>query len=150
MARHGALGGARGRRGRARRVAAGGFRSPPGGRTAAGGAARSECLAIGGGSFISELVALAGARNAFGDIGAPSAVVSLEAVVARNPDVVLVLGLDSAAGSLGRQPGWSAIPAVRNGHVLAVQGSEFDRPSPRLPDAVGTLARRLAALETPH
>lgn len=104
-------------------------------------------MAIGGGSFISELLSLAGARNAFADIGAPSAVVSLESVAQRNPDVVLVLGPDSEATALARRPGWQAIAAVRRGRVLAIRGSEFNRPSPRLPDAVRRLAERLEAAE---
>jgi iron complex transport system substrate-binding protein len=102
-------------------------------------------MAIGGGSFISELVTLAGGRNAFGDIRSPSAVVGLESVAQRNPDVVLVLGSDSEAVALARRPGWQAIGAVRRGRVLAIQGSEFTRPSPRLPDAVRRLAERFDA-----
>jgi len=103
-------------------------------------------IAIGAGSFLSELLTLAGARNAFSDLRTPSAVVSLEAVVARDPDVVLVLGPDSVTRAVGARPGWRAIPAVRTGRVVAVDGSAFDRPSPRLPDAVRILEARLAAL----
>lgn len=103
-------------------------------------------LAIGAGSFVSELVTLAGGRNAFGDIRGPSAPVSLEAIVARRPSVVLVLGPDSVIPEVSMRPGWRAIPAVRAGQVMAVDGSEFNRPSPRLPDAVRRLAVRLALL----
>ncbi len=102
-------------------------------------------FAIGAGSFVSELAGLAGARNAFADLGGPSAVVSLEAVVARNPDLVLVLGPEEMAAEIARRPGWRAIPAVREGRVLAVDGGEFNRPSPRLPDAVRALVARLTA-----
>jgi len=70
-------------------------------------------------------------------------VVSLEAVVARNPDLVLVLGPDSIAPRVRRRPGWRAIPAVRAGRVVAVDGSQFNRPSPRLPEAVSELRGRL-------
>ncbi len=101
--------------------------------------------AIGAGSFVSELVGLAGARNVFADIAAPSAAVSLEAVVARDPDLVLVLGPQSMAAELGRRPGWGAVAAVRRGGVVAADGGEFNRPSPRLPDAVRALALRFAA-----
>ncbi|MFI5207943.1 MAG: ABC transporter substrate-binding protein [Gemmatimonadales bacterium] len=104
-------------------------------------------MAIGGGSFLSELVTLAGARNAFGDIRAPSAALSLETAAQRNPDVVLVLGPDSEANGLARRPGWQAIAAVRRGRVLGIQGSEFNRPSPRLPEAVLKLAERLRVAE---
>jgi len=103
-------------------------------------------IAIGAGSFISELVTLAGGRNAFADLPGPSGPVSLEAIVARRPDVVLVLGPDSVIPDVSRRPGWRAIPAVRLGRVMAVDGGEFNRPSPRLPDAVRALAARLASL----
>jgi iron complex transport system substrate-binding protein len=100
-------------------------------------------IAIGGGSFLSELVARAGGRNAFDDLRAASAEVSLEAIAARDPDVVLVLGSDAAAAQVAQRPGWRAIRAVREGRVVAVEGSAFDRPSPRFPDAVRLLAARL-------
>jgi len=101
-------------------------------------------IAIGRGSFVSELFELAGARNAFDDITGPSAVVSLEAVVAKAPDLVVILGPDSARHDVRRRPGWAAIPAVRGGHIIAVDGSELNRPSPRLPDAVARLKAALA------
>jgi iron complex transport system substrate-binding protein len=107
-------------------------------------------MAIGAGSFISELLTLAGARNAFADVASPSAVVGLESAARRNPDLVLLLGADSEATALARRPGWSAIAAVRRGRVIAIQGSEFNRPSPRLPAAVQRLAERFDAAERSH
>jgi iron complex transport system substrate-binding protein len=104
-------------------------------------------IAIGAGSFVSELVELAGGRNIFGDIAAPSAVVSLEAIVARDPDVIVVLGPDEAAREVGRRGGWRAVRAVSEGRVIGVDGSAFNRPSPRLPEALTALAARLAATE---
>ncbi len=102
-------------------------------------------LAIGAGSFLSELVSLAGGRNIFDDLPGPSGPVSLEAVVTRDPDWVVVPGPDSAAASLGGRAGWRAIRAVRTGRVMGVDGSRFDRPSPRLPEAVAAVAFRLRA-----
>jgi ABC-type Fe3+-hydroxamate transport system substrate-binding protein len=102
-------------------------------------------IAIGAGSFVSELVELAGARNAFGDVRAPSAPVSLEAVVARDPDLVVVLGPEDAARRLRQRPLWQAIPAVRERRVIALDGGAFNRPSPRLPEAVRALRARLPA-----
>ena len=103
-------------------------------------------IAIGENSFVSELLVLAGGANAFDDITGPSAVVSLEAIVARNPDAVLVLGPDSIIPDIRRRPGWGVIPAVRAGRVIAVDGSEFNRPSPRLPAAVARLADRVQVI----
>jgi iron complex transport system substrate-binding protein len=103
-------------------------------------------IAIGKGSFVSELLELAGGANAFADIEGPSAVVSLEAIVAHRPDAVLVLGPDSTTREIAQRPGWQALGPVRGGRILAVDGGEFNRPSPRIPDAVSQLRAKLAAV----
>jgi len=103
-------------------------------------------IALGAGSFVSELVELAGGRNVFGDIPAPSAPVSLEAVAARSPDVVLLVG--SEIPGLERRPEWRALPAVRAGRLLRLTESSSNRPSPRAPAAIRALRARLAALTT--
>jgi ABC-type Fe3+-hydroxamate transport system substrate-binding protein len=48
--------------------------------------------------YLSQLAALAGARNVFDDITAPSAQVSLETIAARNPHWIAVLSERGAAG----------------------------------------------------
>ena len=104
-------------------------------------------ITVGAGSFLSEVIAEAGARNVFDDITRPSAPVSLEAIVARDPDAVLVLTTDTAhARGIAARPGWRALSAVRDGRIIAVNGSLFGRPSPRMPQAVAELASRLASL----
>lgn len=95
-------------------------------------------MTIGRGSFQHELVELAGGRNIFADLEAPSAPVSLEAIAARNPDLILI---SSASPTFASRPEWQVVPAVRARRFIVVQGSEFSRPSPRAPDAI----RRLAA-----
>lgn len=105
-------------------------------------------LTVGRGSYLSEILRVAGAENVFEDIAQPSAPVSLEAIVAREPDAVLVLSYDTTrAPDLSGRPGWRAVRAVREGRVVAVDGRLYGRPSPRMPQAVADLAARLAALE---
>jgi iron complex transport system substrate-binding protein len=53
-------------------------------------------IAIGGGSFLSELVEIAGGTNVYASIPTPSATVTIEDVVTRNPDFV-VTGRDREA-----------------------------------------------------
>jgi iron complex transport system substrate-binding protein len=99
-------------------------------------------IALGSGSFVSELVELAGGRNVFGDITAPSAPVTLEAVAERRPDVVLTVG--AASPAFAERPEWRAVAAVRRRHLVSLTESAFNRPSPRAPQAIGLLRARLA------
>jgi ABC-type Fe3+-hydroxamate transport system substrate-binding protein len=107
----------------------------------------SPPMTVGRGSYLSEVIRAAGAENVFDDVGASSAPVSLEAIVARDPDAVLVLALDTLhEPSLGGRPGWSAVRAVREGRVLVVDANLYDRPSPRMGVAAADLAARLSRL----
>ncbi len=107
----------------------------------------SPPMTVGRGSYLDELVRAAGGDNAFGDVAASSATVSLEAIVARDPDAVLVVAADTARPpDLLAQPGWRAVRAVRDGRVIVADASLYGRPSPRMPLAAADLARRLQAM----
>lgn len=95
-------------------------------------------MTLGAGSFLSEVLERAGGRNLFGDLAAPSATVSIEAIVARDPDLVLVTTLDNLPG-FARRAEWQVIPAVRDGRFVRVHGSAFNRPGPRTPEAIRAL-----------
>jgi iron complex transport system substrate-binding protein len=98
-------------------------------------------MTVGRGSFLSELIERAGGDNLFADITAPSGVVSVEAVAARDPDLIFTFMGDSL--SFASRPEWQVVPAVRERRFLRVSGSEFERPSPRAPAAIRQLAARL-------
>lgn len=98
---------------------------------------------IGAGSFLSDLVARAGARNLFADLAAPSPIVSVEAVAARDPALVFWVG-ESEPAFVSR-PEWQVVRAVRERRLLRVSGSEFNRPSPRAPAAIAKLRAALEA-----
>jgi ABC-type Fe3+-hydroxamate transport system substrate-binding protein len=102
-------------------------------------------VVIGAGSYLDKLGALAGATNAFHDVAAASAVVGLETIVARDPDVIVVLRDSATAEPPGftRRPEWRAVRAVRDGRVLYLTGSLFARPNPRAAQAVAEFRRRL-------
>ncbi len=100
----------------------------------------SPPIVIGAGSFLHEIVTLAGGRNVFGDEAAPSLTVSIETIVRRNPDVVLVTGSDTAFAS---RPEWGAVAAVRERRFVVVDGTAFSYPSFRVVDAVTQLRRAL-------
>jgi len=100
-------------------------------------------IAIGGGSFLSELLEIAGARNVYADIKAPSAPVALEDVVRRNPDIVLATPV--SAPMIRTEARWQAVGAVRRGRVLVFDTTLVSRPSVQL----GAAARSLADLIHP-
>jgi len=96
-------------------------------------------MAIGGGSFLSELVEIAGARNIYDSLPAPSPVVTFEDVVQRNPTIVLVTP-NERQHILG-DPQWRTLPAVREGRVLSYDTNLVARPSVKLGEAAVFLAK---------
>lgn len=90
-------------------------------------------LTIGQGSYLSELLAIAGAENIFDDLASPSPQVTLEEIAKRDPDVILV-GPTSAATIRSHQ-GWQAIRAVREGRVLVIDTTIVGRPGIRMGEA---------------
>lgn len=99
---------------------------------------------IGGRHLISEAIATCGGDNVFAALTLPAPSVTVEAVVAARPDVI-VGGADD-----GRRPPWlddwkrwGAIPAVRDGHLFAADGNLLHRPGPRFLDGVAALCADL-------
>ena len=99
---------------------------------------------IGGGSYLSELVTIAGGRNVYDSLAAPSPQVSLEDVLRRAPAVILV-GPETRRHMLA-DPRWQVLPAVTAGRVLTLDTNLVMRPGPRL----GEAARSIAALLHPE
>ena len=98
-------------------------------------------MTIGRGSFLHEMVERAGGENLFADVTASSGVVSIEAVAARDPDLIFTTAEGPAA--FASRPEWRVVRAIREHRFLRVTGSEFNRPSPRAPLAIRELTARM-------
>ncbi|HEX7121785.1 MAG TPA: helical backbone metal receptor [Gemmatimonadaceae bacterium] len=98
-------------------------------------------MTIGAGSFLSELVAIAGGRNVFEDLPAPSPQVTFEEVLRRDPDVVLAGPLSAA--EIRASSRWQTLPAVREGRVLVLDTALTIRPGVRLGEAARSIAELL-------
>jgi ABC-type Fe3+-hydroxamate transport system substrate-binding protein len=98
-------------------------------------------IVIGGGSFLSELVTLAGGENVFADLASPSATVSIEAITARRPDLVLLV--DDSEPSFAARSEWQVVAAVRERRFVVVNGTQFSWPSFRSARAVQQLQAAL-------
>jgi ABC-type Fe3+-hydroxamate transport system substrate-binding protein len=95
-------------------------------------------LATGGGSFLDELIDVAGGRNIYGFMPEPSPRITMEDLLQRDPDVIL-LSPESRARFLA-DPRWRALRAVREGRLVAVDTTLVLRPGPRLGEAARSLA----------
>ena len=93
---------------------------------------------IGAGSFLSELVEIAGGTNVFADAREPSPQVSREEVLRRDADVVLAS--PTGARRFTTDPAWRSLRAVRDGRVLVYDTTLVPRPAVRLGEAARSLA----------
>ena len=97
----------------------------------------------GTGTFIEELLALAGGVNA-GNVGADYFQISLEQLVTQDPDVI-VLGSATYGGQtpelVAKRAGWENLKAVKNGAVYSFDDNLVSRPGPRIVDGLETLAK---------
>ncbi|SFD70450.1 iron complex transport system substrate-binding protein [Paenibacillus catalpae] len=101
---------------------------------------------VGSGTFLDELLTIAGGTN----VGAAQAgwyEVSAEEVVKQNPAIILYpdLGEDPnpIVTGLTSRPGWDAIDAVKNKQMFEVGNDETARVGPRLADALLQIAKIL-------
>jgi iron complex transport system substrate-binding protein len=98
-------------------------------------------ITIGAHSFLNELVEIAGGRNVYGDVPSVSPIVTLEDVVARKPDAMLVAPL--TADFMLKSKAWQVVPAVRNRRVFAYDTNVVGRPSVTLGMAAVNIANLL-------
>ncbi|MBX6333066.1 MAG: cobalamin-binding protein [Gemmatimonadaceae bacterium] len=93
-------------------------------------------------TFLGQLVEVAGGTNIFADARQSWPTVSLEEVVQRRPDVIVLPYGEMRADLLARLrelPGWRDLPAVRAGRIVRVPVDLVNRPGPE----IGAAARML-------
>jgi iron complex transport system substrate-binding protein len=96
---------------------------------------------IGRHAFITEIIAAAGGRSVTDDIAADWPQISMEAVMERSPQaLLLVRGGKVSLDVLANRPGWSALPAVQARRVFYVD-DRINFPSPVAIDTLEDLAR---------
>ena len=95
-------------------------------------------ITIGAGSFMNELVDIAGARNVYADIKGPSGEISLEDVARRDPDFILAGPV--GARQIESDSRWRIVRAARDRKIFVVDTLLVARPSVRLGEAAISLA----------
>ena len=102
---------------------------------------------VGGQQLMSDALVVCGARNVFADLPEAGPLVDTEAVIARNPDIIV------AASPPGEGAAWVAdwqrfdsLAAVRRGRVVAFEDQGLSRLGPSVIDATENLCRTIARL----
>ena len=93
-------------------------------------------------TFVGQLITLAGGRLAFPEDGPHWPTVSMESLVQRAPDVIVLPKGEKGVITLEKlrqMPGWRDLAAVREGRVVTIPANLVNRPGPRLGDAARAL-----------
>ena len=101
-------------------------------------------VVAGPGTYLDELVRLAGGVNVFADLKLRYAKIAVESLEERQPEVILDVVHIEAGGEESGRADWLALPsikAVRDGRVYILADREFVTPGPRLGKALHKLAR---------
>lgn len=99
-------------------------------------------MTIGKHAFITEIIAAAGGRSITDDLTPEWPQISLEALIARAPEALLLLrGGKTTLDVVKDQPGWNALPAVQHRRVFYVD-DRIELASPVAIDALEDLSRQ--------
>jgi iron complex transport system substrate-binding protein len=107
-------------------------------------------VAAGEGTFMDELVRLAGGRNAAARFSGRYPRLSVEGLVAARPDVIFVAGMSGVERFPPEVTRWKEIPAFRDGAVITLDGDLVTRPGPRLATALERVSAALADWRASH
>ena len=101
---------------------------------------------IGALAWQNELIETAGGTNIFGDQQIAYYQYQVEALIARNPDVVVLPGEGMGSGTaegfdaVKARPGWDTTSAVQNNRLYQINSDIIERSGPRIADAIEQLA----------
>ena len=108
----------------------------------------TNILTTGRGTFLDEMINIAGGENVFGDVDMRYPEVSVESIIARQPDCIIELmpEIDVAANAKQLHEQWaqlSMIPAVKNRRVYFLNDENSQIPSPRYTEFIEKVSRLL-------
>ncbi len=101
-------------------------------------------LTVGGSQIISDVIRLCGGANIFAGLAAKAPSVSVEAVLAADPEAIVASGMghDTPIG-LDDWRKWKRMKAVARGNLFPISADLMQRPTPRLLDGAEALCRHL-------
>lgn len=109
--------------------------------------ARSPLMTINKKHMISSIISLCGGQNVFNDLSNLSATITVEAVIAANPDAIMT----SEQANQITFDTWKKIPqltAVKKNNLLTVDGNHIYRAGPRILDATEEMCQKFATAKS--
>lgn len=101
---------------------------------------------VGGSQVMSDSLRVCGVRNAFGDLRDLAPAVDVEAVIARNPDIIIAAAPPGeAAAWLAEWRRFPSLSAVRTGRLIPFEDDRLSRLGPSVVAATEALCGRIAA-----
>jgi iron complex transport system substrate-binding protein len=101
---------------------------------------------VGGLHLMSDALRLCGARNIFGDLNDPAPVVDVEAVIARNPDMIIAAAPPGAAATwLAEWKPFGTLTAVRSGRLIPFEDQRLSGLGPSALVATAILCQLIDA-----
>ncbi|HDQ98877.1 MAG TPA: cobalamin-binding protein [candidate division WOR-3 bacterium] len=104
----------------------------------------SPLMSAGRGSFLDEVISLAGGRNVYQQSDRQYPLVEPEELVALDPEVIVLVHTAAGPAEVRSRVGWAGISAVRGGRIVAdVDENLLVRPGPRSLEGIERLSRRM-------
>ncbi|MCX5913358.1 MAG: cobalamin-binding protein [Deltaproteobacteria bacterium] len=103
-------------------------------------------ISSGKGTFVHDLIVLAGGENIAADAKGKHPLLSMEEVITRDPQVILLSSMLSNEPMTAQKQAlarYREISAVRAGRILVIQADLILRPSPRIVDGLAEVARAI-------
>lgn len=109
---------------------------------------RSPLMAVGKGLVINDVITLCGGLNVFADVATPTAQISIEAVLARNPQVIIGSDPrgdtpDTRQAMLNYWRAWLTLHAVNKRQLFSINSDVIARATPRVLDGAQQMCEQL-------
>ncbi len=101
-------------------------------------------VTVGKGTLADDLIRLAGGRSISEDESVSYPVYSIETVLLKAPEIIIMTSMDSRKNSshlVKKWESWKSIPAVRMNMIYVIDSNLVDRPTPRIVEGLEALVR---------
>ncbi len=101
-------------------------------------------VSVGPGSFIHDLIEIAGGINLMADSDTAYPIANLENIIAADPEVIIYAHGAMSTAQVAERDGWRQMEAVRRGRIVQIEDENIlVRPGPRIVEGLEALAKAI-------